>query len=123
MRTDILVSLLISRVFRDKVKVLPSDHDRSVHLCAHDHSRQDSPTNGHARRGKRTFLVNVGAFDRLDGGLEAEADFTVPALGRVGLFGSLLGDGLLLVLEDALLVLESLFGLLIHDLYSGWGLG
>lgn len=80
MRTDILVSLLVSRVFRDKVEVLSSNDDGSLHLGTHNDTGKNSSTNGHRGRGEGTFLVNVCTFDSLGRRLETEAYFTVPTL-------------------------------------------
>lgn len=85
MSTDILVSLLITRVLWDKVKVLSSDDKSSLHLGGHDDSSQDSSTDGDRGGSEWALLVNVGSLDGLDGGLESETDLAMPALNGTGL--------------------------------------
>jgi hypothetical protein len=55
-RSKVLVSLLISGVFWDEVKVFSADDERSVHLGGDDSSGQDTATDGN-KTGERAFLV------------------------------------------------------------------
>lgn len=53
---QILVSLLISRILGNEVKVLAADNQRSVHLGGHDGSGEDATTDGH-QSGEWALLV------------------------------------------------------------------
>jgi len=50
------VSLLVTGVFRDKVKVFSADDEGSVHLGGNDGSGQDTTTDGD-ETGERALLV------------------------------------------------------------------
>jgi hypothetical protein len=50
------MSLLITGVFGDKVKVFAADDDCSVHFCGDDSSSEDTTTNGD-KTGERALLV------------------------------------------------------------------
>ena len=56
MRCQVLVSLLVSGVFRDKVKVFAADDEGSVHLCRNNSACQDTTTDGDIS-GEGAFLV------------------------------------------------------------------
>jgi hypothetical protein len=55
-RSEVLVSLLVSVVFGDEVKVFSADDESSMHLGGHDSSGQDTASNGD-ETGKRALLV------------------------------------------------------------------
>ena len=55
-RSEVLVSLLISGVFGDKVEVFSTDDEGSVHLGGDDSSGQDTTTDGN-ETGERALLV------------------------------------------------------------------
>jgi hypothetical protein len=55
-RSEVLVSLLVSGVFGDEVKVLAADDEGSVHLGGDDSSGQDTATDGN-ETGKGALLV------------------------------------------------------------------
>jgi hypothetical protein len=55
-RSEVLVSLLVSVVFGDEVEVFSADDESSVHLGGHDSSGQDTATNGD-ETGERALLV------------------------------------------------------------------
>src|SRR5690348_8025019 len=100
-----LVALLITVVLRDEVKVLATDDDGALHLGGDDLTGEDAATDGNIA-GEGALLINVVTLDGLLGGLEAETNLLVPAVVLDGLLASNLG-----VLEDTLLLLESLFNL------------
>lgn len=54
----VLVSLLVTRVLGDVVKVLSSDDDGSVHLGGNDGAGQDTATDGD-ETGERALLVYI----------------------------------------------------------------
>ena len=56
MRCKVLVSFLISRVFRDEVEVFATDDKCSVHLSRDDGASKDTPADGHFTS-EWTFLV------------------------------------------------------------------
>ena len=100
-----LVALLITVVLGDEVEVLATDDDGALHLGRHDLTSEDAATDGNIA-GERALLVNVVSLDGLLGGLEAQTNLLVPAVVLDGLLASDLG-----VLEDTLLLLESLLNL------------
>lgn len=61
MNGDIFVSLLISVVFLNVMKVIPSYNDSSLHLQFPDDPCQDSSSYFHIA-GERAFLINVVPF-------------------------------------------------------------
>lgn len=102
MSRDVLVTLLITVVLGDVVKVVATNNDSALHLGRDDNTSQDTAldvdfTNPGA------LLVNVGAILCSLGGLEAVTNILEPAL---------LVSGVLGVLEDTALLLVGLFGLL-----------
>lgn len=52
------MSLLVTRVLGDKVEVLSSDNDGSVHLGGNDGAGQDTATDGNGA-GERALLVYI----------------------------------------------------------------
>jgi hypothetical protein len=100
-----LVALLITVVLGDEVEVLATDDDGALHLGGDDLTSEDAATDGNIT-GEGALLINVVSLDGLLGGLEAETNLLVPAVVLDGLLASNLG-----VLEDTLLLLESLFNL------------
>jgi len=100
----VLVSLLVTRVLGDVVKVLSSDDDGSVHLGGNDGAGQDTATDGD-EAGEGALLVNVATLNGSRGGTETQTNVLVPsssALARSGALGLGLG-----VQEDVRLLLES----------------
>ena len=53
---EVLVTLLVTRVFGDKVQVFAADDESAVHLCADDGAGEDTAANGDEAC-KGTFLV------------------------------------------------------------------
>ena len=118
------MSLLVTRVLGDEVKVFTADdqgactalvpiakrflvvlaepcvrsgpgYSRTVHLGGHDSSGQDTATDGdHA--GEGALLVDVGALNGGLGGTETQTDILVPSPGA----GVLAGTTSLVVQED-----------------------
>ena len=101
-----LVALLITVVLGDEVEVLATDDDGALHLGGDDLSVQDAATDGNIA-GEGALLVNVMTLNSLLGGLETKTDILVPAVVLNRLLAGNLG-----VLENTLLLLESLFDLL-----------
>ena len=56
MRSQVLVSLLVSGVFWDEVKVFSADDESSVHLGGDDGTGEDTATNGN-ETGEWALLV------------------------------------------------------------------
>ena len=61
MRSKVLVSLLVSGVFWDEVKVFPADDESAVHLGGNDGTSEDTATDGD-ETGERALLVCVESF-------------------------------------------------------------
>ena len=101
-----LVALLITVVLGDEVEVLTTDDDGALHLGGDDLTSQDATTDGNIT-GEGALLVDVGTLNSLLGGLETKTDILVPAVVLNRLLAGNLG-----VLENTLLLLESLFDLL-----------
>lgn len=100
----VLVSLLVTRVLGDVVKVLSSDDDGSVHLGGNDGAGQDTATDGD-ETGERALLVDVAALNGSLGGTETQTNILVPSSSSLTRSGALgLGLG---VQEDVRLLLES----------------
>ncbi len=71
---DVGVSLLVSAILFDIVKIISSDDDSSVHFGAHDHSLQNSSSDGDIA-GEGALLVDVVSLNGVSGGIEAQSDF------------------------------------------------
>ena len=56
MRSKVLVTLFISRVFGDEVKVFAANDQRAVHFSGDDSAGKDTAADGDFAS-KRTFLV------------------------------------------------------------------
>jgi hypothetical protein len=67
------VSFFISIVFRDIVKIVSSDDNGSLHFGGDADAFQDSASDGDVA-GEGAFLIDVGGFNGLFGGSEAESD-------------------------------------------------
>jgi len=67
---EVLVTLLVTVVLGDEVKVFSPDDEGTVHLGRHDGSSQDTTTDGN-EASERALLVDVAAFDRGLGRSEA----------------------------------------------------
>ena len=102
------MALLVTVVLGDEVEVLATDDDGALHLGGDDLSVQDAATDGNIA-GEGALLVNVMTLNSLLGGLETKTDILVPAVVLDRLLAGNLG-----VLENTLLLLESLFDLLIE---------
>jgi hypothetical protein len=102
--SDVRVSLLITVVLLDVVKIFTADDHGSLHLGRDDGSAQDLTTDADITD-EGALLVDVGSFDGLLRSLESKTDFLVPAVG-LGLLNLRL-----CVKEDVWLLLESFFGL------------
>lgn len=102
MSGDVSVSLFVSVVFGDVVEVISSDNDGSVHFGGEDDALEDLATNADVA-GEGAFLIDVLSFDGFLGSLEAKAHiFVIPHTG-----GGFLGEQLLAVQENIVLLLES----------------
>ena len=99
---DVLVTLFVTVVLGDVVKVVTTNNKSTLHLGRDDNTSKDTTLDVDFTN-KRTLLVDVGTDLSFLGGLEAVTDFLEPTL--VALLG-ILG-----VLENTSLLLESLFGL------------
>ena len=102
MSRDVLVTLFVTVVLGDVVKVVTTDNESTLHLGGNNNTSQDTTLDVNFTN-ERTLLVDVGTSLGFLGGLETVTDFLEPTL--VTLL-SVLG-----VLEDTGLLLEGLFGL------------
>lgn len=89
--SDVLVSLLVSVVFLDKVEVVSSDDDGSVHFGGDNSTGQNLTSDGNVTD-KWTLLVNVRTLDGGLWGLEAQADLLDPSLGLSVTLGLWVGE-------------------------------
>lgn len=101
--SKVLMSLLVTVVLGDVVKVLTSENDGTVHLGGNNGTGENLTTDGD-KTNEGALLVNVRTLDSLLGSLETKTDLLIPSLG-------LLVDLGLGVLEDVRLLLESTLGL------------
>lgn len=100
MNGDVHVSLLVSVVLWDVVKVVTTDNNGFLHLCRDDYGLEDSSSDVHSA-GEWALLVDVVSFDGLLWSLDAHTN----GLEVAGSSLSLLGNKFLAVLEDILLLL------------------
>lgn len=101
MGRDVSVTLLITRVLGDVVKIFTTDDDSALHLGGDNNTGQDTATDGDITS-EGALLVDVGTLDGFLGDLETKTDILVPtgvALLSVGVKG------------DTSLLLESLLNL------------
>lgn len=89
--SNVLVSLLVSVVFRDEVEVVSSDDDGSVHLGRNNGTGQNLTSDGNVTD-ERTLLVDVVTLNSLLRGLEAQTDFLSPSLGLSVTLGLWVGE-------------------------------
>ena len=66
---DVSMSLLISLVLSNIVKVVSSDNDGVLHLSRGNHSSDDSTSDTDVT-GERTFLIDIGSAYGIIGGVE-----------------------------------------------------
>lgn len=78
--SKVLVSLLVTVVLLDVVKVFTSDDDGTVHLGGNNGTSKDLTTDGDLTN-EGTLLVDVRTLNSLLGGLETETNFLIPSLG------------------------------------------
>jgi hypothetical protein len=102
------VSLLISVVLSNVVKIISSNNKSVLHLSSTNNTLKDTASNRNIR-GKRALLINITAFNSILRGLVAKTDALVPSnkvvlLSALGTKETGLGNTNLL--------LERLFGLL-----------
>lgn len=105
MSRDVLVTLFVTVVLGNIVKIITTNDQSTLHLGRGDNTSQDTTLNVDFTN-ERTLLVNISTSLGFLGGLETITDFLEPTL--VTLLG-VLG-----VLENTSLLLEGLFGLLIE---------
>lgn len=102
MSRDVLVTLFVTVVLGNVVKVITTDNEGTLHLGGGDDTGKDTTLDVDFTD-EGTLLVNVGTSLGFLGGLETITDFLEPTL--VTLLG-VLG-----VLENTSLLLEGLLGL------------
>ena len=85
MSVNVLVTLLITLVLGNVVKIVPTNDNGALHLSGDDKSLKDLSTDGNISS-KGALLVNVGAFDGGIGGFDSETDVLDPSHG-LHLFG------------------------------------
>ena len=94
---NVLVSLLVSVVFRHKVEVVSSDNDGSVHFGGHNSTGHDLTSDGDVTD-PWALLVNVRTLNGLLGGLETQTDLLDPSLGLLVGLGLRVGEDVWLLL-------------------------
>lgn len=99
---DVGVTLFVTVVLGNVVKVITTNNDSTLHLSGGDNTGKDTTLDVDFTN-ERTLLINVGTILGFLGGLETVTNFLEPA--AVTLL-EVLG-----VLEDTGLLLESLFSL------------
>lgn len=80
MGSNVLVTLFVTVVLWNVVKVVTSDDNGTVHLGRNNSTGQDLTTDGD-QTNKWALLVNVVTVDGFSWGLETKTDFLVPSLG------------------------------------------
>ena len=101
---DVSVSLLVSVVLGNVVKIISSDDNGSLHLCWDADTLEDSASDWDVA-GEWAFLIDVGWFDGLFGGSESESDVFEVSDTWSGLFS----EEFFSVQEDVFLFLEGSF--------------
>ena len=100
-RSEVLVSLLVTVILFNVMQVFTTDNDGAFHLGGHDLTSKNTTTNGNVSS-EGTLLINVGTSDGFLRSLETQTDILVPT-------GTLaLRDNTLVVHEDGVLLLEGL---------------
>lgn len=99
--SDVLVSLLVSVVFRNEVEVVSSDDDSSVHFGGNNSSGQNLTSDGDLTD-EWALLVDVRALDGRLRGLETQADLLDESLGLLVTLGLWVGEDVWLLLESSL---------------------
>lgn len=94
---NVLVSLLVSVVFWNKVEVVSSDDDGSVHFGGDNSTSQNLTSDGDLTS-EWTLLVDVRALDGRLGSLEAQTDFLDPSLGLLVTSGLWVGKDVWLLI-------------------------
>jgi hypothetical protein len=97
------VTLFVSIVFWNKVKVFTTKNKSSLHLSGNNNTSKNTTTNRNITS-EWTLLINVVTFNSFFWSLKTKTDFTEPSTISVLLN--------LRVLEDTNLLLESSFSLL-----------
>lgn len=101
---DVSVPLFVTIVFGDVVEVITPYDDGPLHLGGDGNSLEDLSPDGDVA-GEGALLVNIAGFNGFLGGLEAQSN--ILEVSNTG--GGLLGEQLLAVEEDILLLLEGSF--------------
>jgi len=73
----VLMPFLVSRVFRNKVEIFPTDDDGSGHFGGNHTTSKDSSSDRDLA-GKGALFIDVGAIDGFGGSLEAKTNILVP---------------------------------------------
>lgn len=94
--SQVLVSLLVSVVFRNIVQVVSSDDNSSVHLGRHNGTGQNLSSDGDSS-GEWTLLVNVVTVNGGLWGLESQSNVLHPSLGSLGDLGLWVGENVRLL--------------------------
>lgn len=76
MHCDVSVPFLISVVFGDIVKIIPSDDKGPLHLCTNDNALKDLSPDGDIA-GKGAFLVNILGFNSFLWSFESQSNILV----------------------------------------------
>lgn len=74
------MSLLVSVVFWNVMKIITSNDDGTMHLCRDNNTTQDLTTDGNVTN-EWTFLVNVVTINGFRWCFESKTNFFIPSLG------------------------------------------
>jgi len=105
--SNILVPLLKTTVLDNVMKVVPTNNNGTLHLGGHDHTSEDTSTDGYVSS-EGALLVNVVSLNGSIGGLDSETD----GLGETHGFLTLDSNNALAGYEYGVLALVSLFVLI-----------
>ena len=107
---NVSVSLFVSVVLWNVVKIISSDDNGSLHFSGDADTLENFSSDGYVA-GEWAFLVNIGWFDGLFGGSESKSDvFNISNSG-----GGFFSEEFFSVQEDVFLFLEGSFGLFLEN--------
>jgi len=106
---NVLVSLLISAIFPDKVEVVSANDNRALHFSGSNHPSENTSTDRNVS-GEGALLIDVSTFNGLAGGFESQSNIAIVTASLLLRNGTALG-----VQDDGILFLEGLFVLDLVD--------
>lgn len=107
---NVSVSLFVSVVLWNVVKIISSDDNGSLHFSGDADTLENFSSDGYVA-GEWAFLINIGWFDGLFGGSESKSDvFKIS-----NSWGGFFSEEFFSVQEDVFLFLEWSFGLFLEN--------